>query len=280
MKSHGVFGAALAEMTNQSQLTYGPRSFKQYLKDNNQPDRRTWKKLSIDSPRRLPPELKGAHTMVFRLGARGDDNNTHFALARCQTDWRDYFLLDSDIAEQATPELFIPSASMRRLFAFQLLPKMTESSLVNLALASGMMEHALGLEHQDGVSIPATAQARFTFAVRPHALLDACWDHTRGQVEIDALFLARRQGVENLFIVEAKSDTSDGLAKHKLVYPYAALRTEIPSYMEIVPVYLRSYSEEDGRHFVITECEMTQSNGIPNVSGLTASTVRHLVLRF
>ena len=98
------------------------------------------------------------------------------------------------------------------------------------------------------------------------------------RVEIDALFAAPRDGRETLFLVEAKVGPPTGdLAKHKLVYPYAALRSELPATMDIVPVYLKAWAEGDDRHFLIVECEL-DGGDTPVVNGLRAMHSQHLVL--
>ena len=147
----------------------------------------------------------------------------------------------------ARPELFIPPVSMRQLFAFTLLPKFTETSLVNLAIASGLLSHALGLDDATLPSAPATGQGTYSFTFSPHAELGVTWLHSKGQVEIDAAIIAKRRGEETLFVVEAKvGDDFDSLAKHKLLYPALALRGGVPEYMPLVPVYIRVL-RTDGR---------------------------------
>ena len=127
--------------------------------------------------------------MVFRLGAAEGEQNTQFALARHVNGWEDYFLLDDVVFSSAGAEVFIPSVSMKELFAFQLLPALTESSYVNLALASGLLAHALRLDDERSAHVPATGQSTFSFQVHPHAAHAVRWNHRRGQVEIDALFI-------------------------------------------------------------------------------------------
>lgn len=52
--------------------------------------------------------------------------------------------------------------------------------------------------------------------------------HYKGQVEIDALFVGRRNRQETLFVIEAKtSNNFQSLAKHKLVYPVLALSSNV-----------------------------------------------------
>jgi len=201
-----VFEIALREMDSIGLPTFGPISFQFYIAKNALEPARTWQAISVDQRERLAPELQAAQTMVFRLGAPSGARYTHFALAKCHGGWSDYFLEDT------------------QLFAFQLLPALTETSLVNLAVASGLLHHALDLDEPQTTIIPATGQSTFSFHFRPHPAYGICWTHDRGQVEMDALFVARRSGAEALFVVEAKSGrTFSNIAKHKLVYPCLAL---------------------------------------------------------
>jgi hypothetical protein len=87
---------------------------------------RTWQAISVDQRERLAPELQAAQTMVFRLGAPSGARYTHFALAKCHGGWSDYFLEDTQLFASCPPEVFIPPVSLRQLFAFQLLPALTE----------------------------------------------------------------------------------------------------------------------------------------------------------
>ena len=96
--------------------------------------------------------------MVFRLGQPKGSRTTHFALAKVVNDWSDYFLIDQAVFEAVDSQVFLPSASVRSLFAFQLLPTLTETSLINLALASELLPKALGIAPSKEQIIPATGQ--------------------------------------------------------------------------------------------------------------------------
>jgi hypothetical protein len=99
------------------------------------------------------------------------------------------------------------------LYTFMLLPGFTETSVVNLALASGLLPYALDVDATYTPSVPATGQSVFSFPVKPNSKLGAEWFHQRGQVEIDALFVARRRSKETLFLVEVKcSNNFESLA--------------------------------------------------------------------
>jgi hypothetical protein len=80
--------------------------------------------------------------------------------------------------------------------------------------------------------------------------------------------------------VEAKAgDEFDTLAKHKLLYPVLALRSGIPEYMPVVPVYLRVLRRPEGLHFFVAECSLSPAtNGVVSLAGLVNTAVKHLVL--
>jgi hypothetical protein len=275
-----IFQAAIEEMAREGAALYGPKSFQGYLRENRLPNVNTWQYVSVDSIDRLDSGLRDAQTMVFRLGSAGGTRETAFGLARLPTgNWSDYFLLDEEGLAGVRPQLYLPDVPSRDLFPFQLLPKLTETSLVNLAFATGLLHRALGLDDTGRGAVPATGQSTFTFLVRPWGDMQEVWTHQRGQVEIDAVFVARRKGTETLFLVEAKSGLPQGsLAKHKLGYPFAALRGAVPAYMQIVPVYMKSWAEPHERHFLISECSIPAEEGLV-VSDLHVQDVGHWVLR-
>lgn len=266
-------------MDEKNAETYGPESFKFYIEKHSLPRSRTWQYVSIDSIDRLPQDLRDAGIMIFRLGSRSGISGTHFALARCNNGWEDYFLDDSQLIASVPQKIFLPYTSSRRLLAFQLLPKLTETSLVNLAIGSGLLQYALGINDCHENVVPATGQSTYSFEITPKPCLSEPWQHIKGQVEIDALFMAHREGKDCLFLVEAKSGKPTGtLAKHKLCYPLAALRSEVPNYINIVPVYLKTWPEADGQHFLISEC-CCNTSGTIVISDFNVSTVHEVVLQ-
>jgi len=248
-----IFHNLLQEMKANEQKVSTPQSFQKYLSTNNL-KANTAASISIDSIKKLPKLLKEQNTMVLRLGSRLGDNQTYFSLVK-SNDVNDLFFNDQALFGQLQPELFLPNVSIRSLFAFQLLPKVTETSVVNLAIASGLMAEALNLKDDKTIVVPATGQSTFTFNFKPLANESLVLEHINGQVEIDAVFVAKRDGKEHLFVIEAKhGDKLDSLAKHKLLYPSLSLLQKLPSSMPIVPVYLRSIKTEKGIDFYIAEC--------------------------
>ena len=211
--------------------------------------------ISVDSLDKLRPELRSEGCMVFRLGSSEGGGGTRFALAATSVlGWGDFFLLDQELFGSEETVSFSPSNSASNLEAFRLLPSLTETSIVNLVFASGLIQSALGLPF-DSV-IQATGQSTFSFHFRPCHDDSTRLDHRNGQVEIDSIFFASRSNRKTLFLVEAKrSKKLESLAKDKLVYPYLALREKVPAHIDIVPVYLRALRTKQGLLEVnIAEC--------------------------
>lgn len=249
-----MFTPALQVMSREGTGCFGPVSFRDYLRQYNFPYTGTASAISVDSRRKLSKDLVDSKAMVFRLGSHPGTNHTAFALARTREGWNDFFLEDEHLFSSLEIRSFDASRFNEDLAAFRFLPRLTEPSLVNLALASGLLGEALELDEAGTPIIPATGQSTYTFDVQPFAD-GPNWTHRQGQVEIDALFLAKRNGELAVFVVEAKrSDAFDSLAKHKLVYPYLALRNSLPSSMHIVPVYLRAVRNEESWNFFVCEC--------------------------
>ena len=258
-----MFEQAIRELEDSRDLVGEPRSFQGYIADQDIRNSRTAQYISINSLTDLNAELRDSNCMVFRLGSPPRSRNTYFALAKVNEDWSDYFLIDEDLFGNTDVEVYLPSASVRSLFSYQLLPKLTETSLVNLALASGLLPQALGISAGQDQVIPATGQSVFTFDFQPISSCDKMLTHNKGQVEIDALFVGHRNGKECLFVIEAKSSKELGsLAKHKLLYPFLAVQNKIPSYMEVVPVYLRAVRKKGYIEFNIAECTLPKKDGV------------------
>jgi hypothetical protein len=275
----GIFSPAIEELSISGQTYREPEDFSIYLKRHNLACNKTAEALSVDSLAKLDSELKSAGLMVLRLGS-GDGIRTRFALVKNRNGWNDFFLQDDLIISSTKPIFFIPNANFQTLFGFKLIPKLTETSLVSFAVHSGLLSHALGFD-PNGVSIaPATGQSRFSFKFRPlreeNGLI---FEHVRGQVEIDAFFLASKGNKHIAVIVEAKFGEKMGsLAKHKLLYPYLALRDNIPSYMHTMLVYMRVIRRQDGHHFYICECEFKEDDELININSLSPKSASHFVV--
>ncbi len=210
----------MEEFADDEKLVTEPRSFREYSEQATGKSYEPWPYNSIDTVSGLRSELRAANMMVLRLGSRSNTKGSFFSLVKPKNTITDFFFEDSKLFEALAPELFLPEVSIRSLFPFQLLPKVTETSVVNLVLASGLLPHALGVQKTDSLIIPATGQSTFTFEFRPRGDSPQKLLHADGQVEIDAVFVAKRDGKECLFVVEAKHGNKfESLAKHKLLYP-------------------------------------------------------------
>ena len=257
-----MFEKAIRELEASGSLVGRPHPFQECVPHLKGPAKRIAQHISINSINDLHKDLQDSKCMVFRLGMPPGIRETHFALAKVNSDWSDYFFLDN-IFEQCDLEEYLPSVSVSSLSAFKLLPTLTETSYVNLALGSGLLPQALGITSTGGQTIPATCQSTFTFDFQPLSVSNCKLTHNRGQVEIDALFVGQRDGKKCLFVVEAKSSKGYGsLAKHKLLYPILAVQKHIQSTMDIVPVYLRAIKKAEYIEFNIAECSLPIKNGV------------------
>lgn len=257
MSKPDVFKPALAQLAAREWGVFGPAPFSEYLRRNGLPLVDTAQTISVDSVDRLAGSLRERQTMVLRLGSPEGSAGTQFALISTPGRLADFFLLDEQIFTPEPPLTYVPEASLRSLYPYYIMPALTETSLVNLAFASGLLAHALRLEGPGALPAPATGSSTYSFRFRPHAEMAQVLEHVRGQVEVDALFAGRRDGQDCLFIVEAKTGRSGAsLAKHKLVYPVLAVATSgrLPAHMQIVPVYLRMVEFEREIQYHVVEC--------------------------
>jgi hypothetical protein len=247
----GVFSRALVSMG--ASLSSEPQPFRSYAIEAGHPGVDTASCISVQTLRGLDAELRDAGVMVFRLGTRMG-RHTEFGLARCVGDWGDYFFIDEEVFGNLGSPIRIGDDDAANLLVFRLLPKYTETSLVNLALASGVLSRALAIDEQGAPIVSATGQGTYSFEVCPHRAIERTWHHHRGQVEVDAAFIGNRRGTPTLFVVEAKlSDGLDSLAKSKLAYPMLALSDGVPSGMPIVGVYLRVVRRPGHFDFYVAE---------------------------
>ncbi|MFM2566400.1 DUF6997 domain-containing protein [Bacillus sp. GX] len=250
-----VFYYAIDQLANIDQGIFGPVPFLDYLSGLGFPKLRAPDAISIDSWERLHQSLKDSDSMVLRLG-KSTGVGTQFAVVKIKNRLSEYFLFDEKIFTNDGVE-YIPEVEDNQLLAYQLLPTLTEASIVNLGFTSGLISKALGLDEVKPIFPPATCNSTFTFSFKPHSSLDIEVIHNKGQVEIDAMFVGKRNNVDTLFVVEAKiGSTHKSLAKHKLLYPVLAVAPQIPEHMPIVPVYLKVQNKKSGIHFHVVECEI------------------------
>ena len=251
-----MFQELIDELKESSQLISKQRPFL------NMPGRTrpTTSYISVDELGDLSTELRESGFMVFRLGRPPQAaRSTEFALVKTLADWNDYFFRDEILFKDAKLETFETSNDDSTVDIFRVLPELTEGSLVNLGLASGLIQKALGIEKLSQSSVPATGRCNPSFSFRPNAAITATLQHNSGQVEIDALFLGERDGEKCLFLMEAKNSKGlKSLAKHKLFYPLRALE-DLVAY-RIIPIYLRTVRAENGMDFYIAECTLRAGN--------------------
>ncbi|AFC33307.1 hypothetical protein PM3016_6699 [Paenibacillus mucilaginosus 3016] len=278
----GMFEPALRTIVDQSIATFGPVSFLDYLKSNNLPRvGATADAISIDSYERLHSSAKSHSAMIMRLGQTHGVTGTQFALVKVvEGKLDDFFLIDDSIFSSVGFN-YIPEVNLDQLKVFSLLPSLTEKSYVNLAFSSGLISYALGVDKVKPIYPPAGCSSTFTFKFKPHTLLNnEEFLHNRGQVEIDAMFIEKRNDVDVLFVVEAKSDSSHrSLAKHKLLYPVLGISEKIPSNMPIVPVYMKVKTSSLGIHYHIVECSVPDPRlAVVAYNELTVKKYTHLIL--
>lgn len=249
--SESLFAPALEEMRSAGRNHSDPQPFQSYLRQHGLKATKTAQAISVQELASLDPFLRDANTMVFRLG------QGTFALCKAQASVSEFFLMDSTLFAGVTEQTFVPDSSYAELFPYSLIGTLTEVGEVNIAIASGLLGHALGCDLPSARVAPATGAATYSFIVRPHSHQPTLeWQHGNGQVEIDSVYFAKRNKRWTLFIIEAKHGGGQSLAKSKLAYACSALSTKrIPSDVPIVPVYMRALQTEVGRIlFSIAEC--------------------------
>lgn len=278
-----TFTQALATQPEAGFWLYGPEVFRSYCSRYGlRAD--TASTISVDHIRTLSKDLREAGTMVLRLGtghshedARG---RTAFALVRHEDrSLAPFFLIDEQIFK-GRPETFIPDRSMRALFPFGLLPKLSETSLLTLAHASGLMAEALGCDDSSIHMIPATGAGTYTFQFSVGSDHPRILDHIAGQVEIDSVCIGVRNSRNHVIVTEAKRGDFDSIAKHKLAYAVWAVRSNIPEDIPIIAVYLRVTDTDKGLEFNVAECAIDDGrDGVPSLHSVAVIRHRRLRLR-
>lgn len=249
----GFFSRALDRLKGSGLPWTEPIPFQAYAAEGGFKGLRAPNHISVQHYRDLAPELRKAGVMVFRVGGEGRETSFRLVQARGSLE-EAFFLSDAACFDASRPERHWTSPEI--LEPFRLMKGLEESGALNLALASGLLGRALDLDDGFPRVAPSRSASTFTFDFRPQAPDDEAFHHQNGQVEIDAVFLARRKGRLKLVVAEAKhGPPGPGLAKHKLAYPFYALLTRsLPEGAEILPVYVRSWQKDARIHFGICEC--------------------------
>lgn len=235
---------------------YGPKEFLTYCREIGfHPKGSTAQYISLDFYEKLPKELKESNVMVLRMGG---GQKTNFVLFNTDNNLKNYFLHDHEIFTNTPSQTFMPTVEMRELIPYYLMPIRSETTFVNFALSTGVFHKALGLDDSTKITMPATGKSTFTFDVKIHSSIDTTFHHKSGQVEIDGIFLGRRNGDDCLFILEAKNSRKDSsLSKHKLVYPILSIAKSVPLDIKIFPIYMKSVEHKDFFEFKIAECSFS-----------------------
>lgn len=261
---------------------YGPESFISYLNsiDEDPNGYRTANQLSIDTRRQLSNRLEETETMVLRLGRASDGPGTQFGLIHVPGQLDDFFITEAEFNPDNRQVLDYSSGGeeMRSLQqnardmleVYRSLPIFSETSFVNFALSTGILSRALDLDIDQIGTAPTTVASTFDFAFEPHPDRPTVVHHNGGQVEIDALIMARRNGERVLLVIEAKRGKRRDLAKHKLGYPALAAELSLSIDVDrIVPVYLRAESAQRAIRYSIYECsELPPGETKPCLAGL------------
>jgi len=281
-----IFTRIINEVVKNKLKFTEPKPFQKFIAEDKEQGKNvhmTAQHISIDFLDKLDSELKKNKLMVFRLGKDSNSSGTSFALASVQDSWDDYFFFDKTLYLDLETSYFKFDNNDNSYMVYKALPKLTENSLVNLCISSGIMHKALKIRGDKYNLIPATCQSTFSFTVRPHASLEAEWNHQKGQVEVDSLFYGIRNDKPELFIVEAKNSISNKtLAKHKLYYPYQAIKNQakekISKDLKITPVYLKTSISDNNINFYITECCFLNDDD-RYLSNLIPKQTSHFILR-
>jgi len=166
------------------------------------------------------------------------------------------------------------------LFPFGLLPKLSETSLLTLAHASGLMAEALGCDDSSIHMIPATGAGTYSFQFTVGTEQPVLLDHIAGQVEIDSVCIGVRDSRNHVIVTEAKRGPFDSIAKHKLAYAVWAVRSNIPDDIPIIAVYLRVTDTDGALEFHVAECVIDDGrDGLPSLHSVEAIRHRRLRLR-
>ena len=235
-----MWSSALSDMRQLKNTIYGPTSFINYCKEYGiKPSGGTANHISIDHFERLHKQLKENHCMVLRLGSANARSGTNFALVKHDNN-REFFFFDKEIFTADSETFEIPQSIRNALSIINLFDKPSEMMLVTYLLSSGALGEVLALDKDDAYYSPLTGRNCFTFSYNPAPGYPKLI-HENGQVEIDAVFTAKRCGKPVIVVAEAKTDNGryTSLAKHKLYYAYKAVKQVCKKNFDVIPIYLK-----------------------------------------
>ena len=113
-----MFEQAILELEHSGDIVGKIKSFQDYAVAQNAGNVMTAPYISINTLSDLSPELRNSNCMVFRLGAHAGDRKTHFSLVKTNQGWSDFFFIDNDLFGNTDLEVYLPSSSVRSLFAY------------------------------------------------------------------------------------------------------------------------------------------------------------------
>lgn len=234
-----MWNQAIETMKNDGQLSYGPKSFIEYCKENGLRNSGTANYISIDYFEKLHKELRDEKLMVFRLGSENKKAGTDFMLISYENPEEFFFFDELLFTGQAT--MYFPDPVVKNaLSIMKIFSNYSEMMLVSYLLSSGVLSDVLGFDKTQVYYTPLTGRNNYSFdfyANDKSGLLI----HRNGQVEIDAVFSGFRNGKPVVVVAEAKVEngTYKTLAKHKLFYAYKSIQSVLEDEFEIIPIYLK-----------------------------------------
>ena len=122
-----MFQIAIKELLESGDSVGKPQAFQEYIKKEGIVSNtiRTAHYLSIYSLKGLNKELRHANCTIFRLGSPPGERYTHFALAKVNRSWSDFFLIDNELFINK-PKVFDLSHLQNIEFLYHLLPSLSE----------------------------------------------------------------------------------------------------------------------------------------------------------
>ena len=271
---------------------YGPKSFTDYLRETGREpsQHRATAELAVDTRSQLPDRLAERDTMVLHLGRATDGPGPQFALVSVPDRLDEFFLDEREFYADSRETLdYTPSGEdygalgrdvQDMLDLSRSLPTFSETGFVNLALSTGLLSRALGLDTERVTVAPATVASSFGFEFEPHPDRPTPLRYNDGQLQLDTLVVTRRDGERVLLVIEARCGGRVELAKHTVGYPALAAASLSLDVDRTVPVYLRARPAKGGVRYSIYECsEPQRGEGTPCLAGLQVVDDSHYELR-
>lgn len=282
--------AALRAVAESPEGVHGPRSFATYLDEQGlDPGQYRAAALSVDTRSEVPDSLADRETMVLHLGRATDGPGAQFALVRVPGGLSDFFLdemaypADDRVSIDYTPDGDDAAAldgEVRDLLAVsRSLPTFSARGFVNLALSTGLLSRALGLDAARVGTPPMPVASTFEFAFEPHPDRPTTLRYADGYLELDTLVTARRDGERVLLVVTARCGARQSVGKHTIAYPALAAESLSLDVDRVVPVSLRARPTAEGVRYSIYECSLPTGAERPCLAGLDVVEDSHFAVR-